>query len=535
MKNSLNLTLQNNHTFSIAEIVYILYFSVMTLAKGLGLYDGMELYTLSLYAGAVLIIAKLILTEHTVAEWLYVLGMLALGILIYHNSDQTGAFIYITMIIGLKNVSVKRLFSIGLAIWGSTFTLLTLLTITGLKSDIFMVHEKLGLGHIIRWSLGQPHPNVLQITSLMICAMILYLANLKGKKLIFTTLIMFAANIYVFFYSISYTGLILVVFCLAANLYLSFRKELTGLEKILLNLVFPSCVAFAVLGPLTHPSKFWFLCNKVLNTRFEIAMYHMTLDPITLFGSLPLDPMAIRFANIDNSYVFTLMYYGLVLFALMCIGYMAYIYYCTKQNKYRELAITLGLAVAAIAEPFFVNPSFKNISLLFVGEFVFMKFEEFAQKKPDLLLNKKFKLCSLGTKEVHLPLDILTAFFQHYCKCSKKYCKQILSIGLCTAILVGTVFAVFVNVPNRYYVLRTSAQIVEKDYILLDINNLPDDFDGKILNYKDAETPMQMFEGNISTMEYARGIVSSGLWSGIFIALLFSIILSVKYKIPKDE
>ena len=46
---------------------------------------------------------------------------------------------------------------------------------------------------------------------------------------------------------------------------------------------------------------------------------------------------------------------------------------------------------------------------------------------------------------------------------------------------------------------------------------------------------MQMFEGNISTMEYARGIVSSGLWSGAFIVLLVSIILSVQYKIPKDE
>ena len=84
--------------------------------------------------------------------------------------------------------------------------------------------------------------------------------------------------------------------------------------------------------------------------------------------------------------------------------------------------------------------------------------------------------------------------------------------------------------PSRYYALRTSTQMATKEHILLDINNLPDDFEGKILNYKDAETPMQMFEGNISTMEYARGIISSGLWSGVFMALLVSLILSVKYK-----
>ena len=398
----MDLTTQKNNTLSIAEIVYILYFSIMTLAKGMGLYDGMWPYTLSLYAGAVLIITKLILTEHTLAEWLYVLGMLALGIFVWHNSNQTGALIYITMIIGLKNVSVKRLFSVGLAFWGSTFILQTLLTLTGLKSDIQIIHAKLGLGYIIRWSLGQPHPNVLQITSLIICAMILYLANFKGKKLVLATLLMFVANMYVFFYSVSYTGLILVVFYLVANLYLSFRKDLSVLEKILLNLMFPACAAFSLLGPVFFPEKLWNLCNKIFNTRFNIARHHLTLDPITLFGSEASDAIPVGLHNIDSSYVFTVMRYGLVLFVLMCIAYMTYIYHCTTHKKYNELAITLGLAVAAIAEPFFVNPSFKNISLLFVGEFIFIQFEEFEKNKPDLILNRKFRLCTLGTKEVVL-------------------------------------------------------------------------------------------------------------------------------------
>ena len=531
----MDLATQKSNTFSIAEIVYILYFSVMTLAKGMGLYDGMWPYTLSLCIGAVFIIGKLVLTEHTLAEWLYVLGMLALGIFIYHNSGQTGALIYITMIIGLKNVSVKRLFSIGLTLWGSTFILQTLLTLTGLKSDILIIHAKLGLGYIIRWSLGQPHPNVLQITSLIICAMILYLTNLKGKKLVFATLLMFVANMYVFFYSVSYTGLILVVFYLAANLYLSFRKELTTLEKILINLVFPACAAFSLLGPVFFPEKLWNLCNKIFNTRFNIAKHHLTLDPITLFGSKASDAIPEGLHNIDSSYVFIVMRYGLVLFVLMCIAYIAYIHYCTIHKKYNELAITLGLSIAAIAEPFFVNPSFKNISLIFVGEFIFIQFEKFAKNRPDLILNQKFGLCTLGTKEVVLPINVLTDFLKRYFECLKYYKKSLMGIFLCGFILAGITFSVYAEIPERYYTLRTSAQAGAQEYFFLDLNNLPDDFEGKILNYKDAETPMQMFEGNISTMEYARGIVSSGLWSGAFIVLLVSIILSVQYKIPKDE
>ena len=55
----------------------------------------------------------------------------------------------------------------------------------------------------------------------------------------------------------------------------------------------------------------------------------------------------------------------------------------------------------------------------------------------------------------------------------------------------------------------------EKEWIYLDINELPDDFDGKILNYADAETPMQYFDGNIISVEYVRGIVSVAVWCGV--------------------
>jgi len=204
----------------------------------------------------------------------------------------------------------------------------------------------------------------------------------------------------------------------------------------------------------------------------------------------------------------------------------------SKHEKHTELAITISLAVAAIAEPFFVNPSFKNISLLFVGEFIFVKFNEFTKKKPDFFLNQKIKLCPLGEKEVYLPTDTIINILRHYCDSLKKNGKRIFIVAVCTGILAGTIFAFFTDIPDRYYVLRTSTQASTQDYFALDINNLPDDFEGKILNYKDAETPMQMFEGNISKMEYARGIVSSGLWCALFMAFCYSIILNRKNGSP---
>lgn len=530
---AMNLVKKTNETFRIDEIVYILYFSVMTLAKGLGLYDGMWTYTLALCVGTALIFVKLILTEHTISEIMYILSMLMLGILAWYNSGEKGAFIYLAMIIGMKNVSLKRLFTVGVTIWSSTFVLLIITTLTGVKTDIFMIHQKLGLGYIIRWALGQPHPNVLQITFMIICAMILYLTNLKGKKLVITTLVMFLGNLYIFLYSISYTGFILVSFYLAINLYLSFRKELKLLEKIMLYFVFPFCLAFAVLLPIIPKGNFWEFCEKLLNTRLMIARFYLLYEPLSLFGSMPTDPVNIPLTNIDNSYVFIIEKYGIILFALMCIAYMAYIHRCIKDQKHLELSIVLSLVLAATTEPFFVNPSFKNISLLFVGEYIYTIFYKFAQEKPDLFWNKKICLCSLGSKEICLPVNMVTNSIKFYYNSIKKNCKRILLTGICVALLAGTIFAVSADIPKHYYALRTSAQMVEKEYILLDIENLPEDFEGEILNYRDAQTPMLMFEGNISTMEYVRGIVSSGLWCGFFAALLSSFLFIKKWRMFK--
>lgn len=522
---------------NVAEIAYYFYFAVMAFAKGIGLYDGMWPYTAALILGAVFIIAKLALTEHTLEEWIFILGMLGLGMLVYYNSGEKGILIYIAMIVAMKKVPVRRLFSIGLVIWGSTFVIQTILTLTGLKPDIFVIHAKLGLGDIIRWSLGYPHPNVLQITFMILCAFILYLGDWKGKKLIYATLVMLLGNLYVFFYSVSYTGLILVVVYLFGNLYLSFRKDLTKTEKVLVTLIFPACAAFSVLGPVVFPERLWEICNKVLNTRFNIARTYLTTDPITLFGARPSDAIPEGLQNIDSSYVFALMHYGAVVFLLLCVGYMALIHHCMKKKKYEELSVIIGLAIAAIAEPFFVNSSFKNISLLFLGAFIFEVFEKFAENKPEHFLNRKLILCSAGKREVIIPVEKPVKMKEFYIQVilEKKRVIAVAAAGI--AIIAGTVFAVTADMPECYYALRTSTQI-EEESVYLDIEQLPSDFEGKILNYKDPETPMQKVEGNIVTVEYVRGIVSSGVWCGIFGAVFISIILYARgkneYMMEKD-
>ena len=53
-----------------------------------------------------------------------------------------------------------------------------------------------------------------------------------------------------------------------------------------------------------------------------------------------------------------------------------------------------------------------------------------------------------------------------------------------------------------------------EEIVYLDIDDLPENFNSRIVSYKDSETPMYEFRGNMLTMEYVRGIISVGLAAG---------------------
>ena len=91
-----------------------------------------------------------------------------------------------------------------------------------------------------------------------------------------------------------------------------------------------------------------------------LSKYFLTQERITLFGQQ--FHLADKDLNMDNSYVFALMTYGVVVFVLLMIAYFFTIRNLVKENRRKELAITLGFLIAGISEPFLFNTSFKNVS-----------------------------------------------------------------------------------------------------------------------------------------------------------------------------
>lgn len=496
--------------FRAGEIFYYLFFAIMLFAKGIGLYEGMRSFRLCIIAAFICFVVKICLTEHTVGELIQMLVLMALGVLAYRNSGEMAAFIYVLVVVGMKHVPVKRVFKTGAAVWTAAFFSTIILALLKQIPDLALVHSKLGLGHIIRWSLGYPHPNVLHISYVILLAFFFYLANLNRKQLVIATVLLYAGNFYIFLYSVSYTGLILTTVYLLANLYFNLRREFSGIEKILIQCIYPVCALLSVLGPVFIKGKLFDIFNKMMNTRWNLSRYFLTEQKISLFGTRFTD-LPDKDYNIDCSYVYCLMYYGIILFAIISIGYFLTIRREVKLMRRKELAIMAGFLVAGMSEPFMANLSFKNLTLVFIGECYYVLLQELQEKKPDSLWNKKLCLLPWGDTYMTVPLTGLGKYKDNWVCVVKKGWKLSLAAGLILGLAVGVFYYKTADVPDAVYADTGISDYWGGEKVKLDRNNLPAGFQGEIIGTADGNTDLYVLTGNIIWLELVRGTVTAGM------------------------
>lgn len=518
-----NMGSERGTGFRPEEIFYYLFFAIMLFAKGIGLYEGMKSFRLCIIAAFFCFVVKVCLTEHTVGELVQMLVLMAFGVLAYRNSGELAAFIYVLVVAGMKHVPVKRVFKVGAAVWTVAFFSTIVLALLKRIPDLALVHSKLGLGHIIRWSLGYPHPNVLHISYVILLAFFFYLANLNRKQLIIATALLYACNFYIFLYSVSYTGLILTTVYLLANLYFNLRKEFTKAEKVLIQCIYPVCALLSVLGPVFIKGKLFDIFNKMMNTRWNLSRYFLTEQRISFFGTKFTD-LPDKDYNIDCSYVYILMYYGIVLFVIISIGYFVTIRREVKLIRRKELAIMTGFLVAGMSEPFMANLSFKNLTLIFIGECYYAILQEVQEKKPDIWWNKKLCLFPWADSYVTVPFKGIGKIKNNITGTVKKGWGLSLVAGLIFGLAAGVFYYKTADVPDAIYADSGISDYWGGEKVKLDRNNLPADFQGEIIGTADGNTDLYVLKGNIIWLELIRGTVTVGI-AGVIAGWCVTIIL----------
>lgn len=490
------------------EILYYLFFGILFAAKGVGLDYGEKAFFFCLAFALLCLALKLLMTEHTIKEWLVMLLLVMLGGVIYLHSGEHAAIMAALIIVGMKNIPIRRLLKVCLGIWSVTFALSCFLGYFHIRDGVVVVHEKMGLGPIIRWSLGYTHPNVLHISYFVLAALILYVFEWTGKKLWKATAVLFVGNVLVFLFSISYTGVLIVAGYLGLNLYLQSRGRLCGAESFLLQCILPFCVFFPLAGPFVLRGKAFDFFNKLLTTRFELVkMYFENFKP-SLFGTAAHFENTNAKLTLDSSFAYLLMYYGIIAFVLFILGYFLMIRWMIKEEKKKELAIMIAIAVAGITEQFLFNLSFKNLSFLFLGNYLFEAV--LYRKENGTIWNREIYLIPGGRKE--FPVPDLSGYSERIRSFFGIYKGKIRIAMALLALLSGGVCAAAVQLPDSVYVNRwmTDYRNPEEE-VSLDLAQADGSFQSMVLGYDGPEVGMYRFTGNIITMEFVRSITGAAV------------------------
>ncbi len=371
------------------EVLYYIGAAILLGTKGIGLGEETILFRICFMAGCLLIGCKVLLNSYTIKEILVMAGLGIWGIYTFFSTGSLGMLIYIVLIAGMKNVSLLRLFKVEAVLWAVCVFITVTWAIFGNRKGVVLVHEKFGLGPILRESLGYTHPNVLQITYVVLMAFVLYSCNKKGKELLKVMFVLFVLDCFIFMHSLSVTGLLMSLLYLFVHYYLISRQRIGKAEKAGISILPFLCVVISIILPLLGgDGRVFQIINKVFNSRLlaiRVFFYH---QGFSLFGATS----DLKGFALDNSFASALIGYGVIFFCIIIVTYYLLLRFCLKKDMRAEMAIICAFLIGGISEPFLFNASVKNITVFFIGYYMYSALKKTDSR--DTILNKNILFLS---------------------------------------------------------------------------------------------------------------------------------------------
>ncbi len=528
------MTLEQNRTaekkfISVEEIVYLLYFTVMLGAKAIGLYEGQFLYNVCLLIGAALFLVKVIITKHSLLEYVVIAGLLALGAVVYLKSGEKSLLIFFTMMLGMKNVSLEKVFKTGTVLWLTAFVSMYVLSVVGVIPERAYALDRYGWPPILRHSLGYPHPNTLHVTYFVLTVLLLYsFKNLTKKYITVISIVLILGDLYVFMYSVSRNGFLITLLYIGINLYFVWRDNRSKLENAIIRLIFPASALFYIFFSLVLKGQVFEIVNRYTAGRLVFTRHFLTYEPLKLFGIREIPVPQPQFI-IDSSYIYLIFRLGLVAYVLYFAVMLWFMNDLLKKDKRAELAVVLALTIGGINETYLFNQSFKNFIFLLLGVFVFEKIAAYAENHAGFVTAEKLGL-SIGAKRFaikssdhsygrRIPINVWA--FTAVCALLIGILTSVLYLGF-TSAPKDIYLPEYETLPGRgeeFYLTRQEVDSIEKE------GNL-------IRGYVDENTPLYRIyrKGTVKT-EYIRYTVSYGLWAGSVFAVAFLLIWKAKSKV----
>ena len=161
---------------------------------------------------------------------------------------------------------------------------------------------------------------------------------------------------------------------------------------------------------------------------------------------------------------------------------------------------------AGWTEPLLFNTSFKNVTLIFLGSFLFRQKEE--EKEYCLFPQLQQTVCVpfAGVPD-NLLAEAVSIFRRYRIKIA-----SFIALGMITGVLLCRLCY---TAPEGYVVQRFYTDGLEEGSVYLDGPEDPAYENFRIMNYVDEKTPMQLVQGKAVMLETARYYVGSILIGGL--------------------
>ena len=524
----------SNQKLHISELLYYLMLLCFMGTKAVGLDESQWPFWIAILLGGLFFLTKLIMTRYSITEWVINATLLALGITVLARNGHLEVLLAVTIIVGIKGVYIKRAMKVSLIIWGPLFCATVIRALFGIRPGYISTQMKVGIDYgVIRYSLGFTHPNVLHITFFLVVMLILYCTSVKGKRLYLLSLLLFAMNVYVFLYSLSYTGFIVVSICLIVNILLSKHNKGKLVVQLVSLLVCLLCFIMPVIGQYILPDSLLTIINRLINQRFMWAGKAFMDTPLSLFGSTT----TLTVPSLDSSYAYILFYHGLIVFGLYLLGYLYSVLRAIRDNRRQDVSLLISMGISGITEQYMGNISLKNVSLLLIGDNLYnYLLPKFNLRIANCILRRK----DISSENIpfYIPFSLdgeismgglhsLKIRVKRYFK-GTQWLRCILPAILIT-ILANIIFSIVWIEPKMVYKVVTDG-ILESEPIIYNESTHPE------FNSKEVFVIGELKDGCIVTAlswvdtrtETTRGRISVSVWSFIFGYMVIAFILNIR-------
>lgn len=352
--------------------------------KAIGLDESNWGFRVIAFISFICIVIKLIIEKHDFLEWSVICGLLAYGVWTIYTSRSIGLLILLFMVVGMRGIDIKKLFRLVGIEYTICFVVTIFLALIGIRPGVELVLEKLGV-EVLRRSLGYTHPNVLHVTYVILMILLLYGFDLHGKRLKILISVLLIMDLFVFCFSLSFTGMIMSIAIVCVWLYCERFHAVNNVPFSMKETLFAKCwVVFTILG-------FWLFCriveytksidnqhfyevaNDFLNGRLLASNLYINDFGYSLFGEW----VYLENWSLDSSYIYALMRYGLTFIILMVFAYSFTMQYMLKRNRYFDVAILIVLLFVGMSEQFLFNAAIKNLTVFMLGEWMFFALDHF--------------------------------------------------------------------------------------------------------------------------------------------------------------